>query len=181
MRTAARTHGTGLISLGSRLPGTAYAGPEPMFYLLLAQIVSLLLDLCAVIRRAERHKDLQILLLRQHLRMLQRHHPKQPRLSRWEKLTLAVLAGTRIDFGSSAKANWTRCCPCSSPPRSYVGTAISSVARGPSTSDASPVDQQLIPRSKRCCCAWPKQTRVGASATSKVSCATSAMLPAAQR
>ncbi len=31
-----------------------------MFYLLLAQIVSLLLDLCAVIRRSERHTNLQI-------------------------------------------------------------------------------------------------------------------------
>jgi putative transposase len=74
-----------------------------MFYLLLAQIVSLLLDLCAVNRRSERHKDLQILLLRQQLHILQRHHPKQPRLSRWEKLTLAVLAGKLIGFGSSAK------------------------------------------------------------------------------
>jgi hypothetical protein len=75
-----------------------------MFYLRLAQIVSLLLDLCAVIRRAERHTDRQILLLRQQLRLLQRHHPKQPRLSRWEKRTLAVLAGKLLGFGRSATA-----------------------------------------------------------------------------
>ena len=152
-----------------------------MFYLLLAQIVSLLLELCAVIRRSEHHKDLQILLLRQQLRILQRHHPKQPRLSRWEKLTLAVLAGKLIGLGSSAKAKLDEVLLLFKPDTVLRGTAISSAARGPSTSAASPVDQQLIPRSKRCCCAWPKKTRGGATANSKVSCSNSAMLPAAQR
>ena len=38
-------------------------------------------------------KDIEILLLRQQLRILQRKHPQPPRISRWEKLTLVVLAG----------------------------------------------------------------------------------------
>src|SRR2546423_11271094 len=63
-----------------------------MIYLLIAQLVSLLLDLFATIRRSEYHKDLQILLLLQQLRILQRQHPHKPNVSRLEKLTLAVLA-----------------------------------------------------------------------------------------
>ena len=34
---------------------------------------------------------MEILLLRHQLRLLQRQRPRSPRLSRWEKLTLAVL------------------------------------------------------------------------------------------
>src|SRR5437764_10902730 len=66
-----------------------------MLYLLLTQLVSLLLslllDLFALSRRSERHKDLQTLLLRQQLRILQRRN-LNPRISHWEKLGLAVLA-----------------------------------------------------------------------------------------
>jgi len=63
-----------------------------MLYLLIAHLVSLLLDLFAIGLLSERHKDLQILLLRQQLRILQRRHPTTPRISRWEKLGLALLA-----------------------------------------------------------------------------------------
>jgi transposase InsO family protein len=74
-----------------------------MLYFLLAQTVSLLLDLCAINRRSERHKDLQILLLRQQLRILQRRHPQTPRVSPWEKLTLAVLASKLNRVGRHSK------------------------------------------------------------------------------
>ena len=37
-------------------------------------------------------RDLKIALLRHQLRLLLRHAGRSPRLSRWEKLTLAVLA-----------------------------------------------------------------------------------------
>lgn len=62
-----------------------------MIYLLLAHLVSLLLDLLAILLRSQHHKDLEILLLRQQLRILQRQHPYAPRIPRWEKLALAVL------------------------------------------------------------------------------------------
>jgi hypothetical protein len=77
-----------------------------MVYFLLAQTVSLLFDLFAVKRRSERHKDLQILLLRQQIRILQRHHPPTPRLSRWEKFTLAVLVGKLTSLSQGAKTKW---------------------------------------------------------------------------
>ena len=46
-----------------------------MIYFFIAQLFSLLLDLGTVGRHSHRHKDLQILLLRQQLRILQRQHP----------------------------------------------------------------------------------------------------------
>lgn len=63
-----------------------------MLFMLIAQFVSLFLDLFTISRCSERHKDLQILLLRQQLRILQRRRSATPRISRWEKLGLALLA-----------------------------------------------------------------------------------------
>lgn len=63
-----------------------------MIYLLLAHLFSFLLDLFSITCRSDRHKDLEIVLLRHQLRILQRQHPQPPRVSRLEKLVLAVLA-----------------------------------------------------------------------------------------
>src|SRR5437868_8301243 len=75
-----------------------------MIYYLFAQLISLLLDLFATSRRSDPQKDLEILVLRQQLRILQRHNPVTPRLSCGEKLGLAVLAARFTAVGSSAKA-----------------------------------------------------------------------------
>lgn len=75
-----------------------------MIYLLIAQLLSLLLDLCATSRRSERHKDIQILLLRQQLRILQRQLRQKPNVSRLEKLTMAVLASKLSRPGCGMKA-----------------------------------------------------------------------------
>jgi putative transposase len=74
-----------------------------MFYLLLAHLVSLLLDIFTITRRSERHKSLEILLLRQQLRILQRQHPQPPRVSCWEKLALAVLAAKFVALGRGGR------------------------------------------------------------------------------
>jgi putative transposase len=55
-------------------------------------IFRLLLDLLVTSHLSERQKDIEILLLRQQLRILQRKLPRSPRVSRWEKGILAVLA-----------------------------------------------------------------------------------------
>ncbi len=75
-----------------------------MLYLLIAQLLSLLLDLFCSTRRSEREKDLEILLLRQQLRILQRQASPKPRPSRWDKLTLAVFATPLIALGRSGHA-----------------------------------------------------------------------------
>ena len=63
-----------------------------MVWLVLAHVASFAVDLLiAATRRRDRDKDLEILLLRHQIRLLQRRQPR-PRLSRWEKLTLTILA-----------------------------------------------------------------------------------------
>jgi hypothetical protein len=78
-----------------------------MLYHLLAQLVALLIDLFTTSRRSDQQKDLEILLLRQQLRILQRHHPASPREMRGEKLGLAVLAArfTGLGHGAQTKLN----------------------------------------------------------------------------
>ena len=74
-----------------------------MIYFVLARIFSLLLDLITVVWRSESEKDLEILLLRQQLRILQRKHPHSPRLCRWEKLGLAVIAARLVALSSAGR------------------------------------------------------------------------------
>ena len=63
-----------------------------MFWFVLAHLAAFLVDLVLGVRRRDRDKDLQILVLRHQVRLLQRQRPRPPRLTRGEKLTLAVLA-----------------------------------------------------------------------------------------
>ncbi len=80
-----------------------------MFYLAFTQIVALLCDWLMLVRRTGQQKDLEILMLRQQLRIMQRHQPKALRLSQREKLGLAVLAARFMEFsrGSNTKLNQT--------------------------------------------------------------------------
>ncbi len=80
------------------------ATPAGMRFFLVAQAFSLLLDLMWVGRRGEHDKAIEILLLRQQLRILQRKQPRPPRISRWEKLSLVVLAGKMTTMTTSARA-----------------------------------------------------------------------------
>jgi hypothetical protein len=70
-----------------------------MVWFVLRHLAMFLVDLVAVTRRTDHDKELEILLLRHQLRLLQRERPRPPRLSRWEKLTLAVLTAklARLD------------------------------------------------------------------------------------
>src|SRR3954469_4797183 len=58
---------------------------------MLGHFIALLVDLVVGTRRGDREQDLQILVLRHQLRLAQRQRPRPPRLTRGEKLTLAVL------------------------------------------------------------------------------------------
>ena len=74
-----------------------------MIFLLLAHAISLLLDLIMVVGRSDHDKDVEIMLLRQQLRMLQRKQTRPPRISRWEKLALLVLAGKLTTMSNRAR------------------------------------------------------------------------------
>ena len=60
-----------------------------MVWLVLAHVVSFVVDLALIARRCDdRDKDLELLLLRHQLRLLERRQRRPPHPSRWEKLTL---------------------------------------------------------------------------------------------
>ncbi|HWE63308.1 MAG TPA: hypothetical protein VHB98_16450 [Chloroflexota bacterium] len=61
-----------------------------MVFCLLASLLSWLIDLGTLRWQSDRAKELEILLLRRQLAILQRTQPRPPRLTRWEKLGLAV-------------------------------------------------------------------------------------------
>ena len=63
-----------------------------MFWFVLTHFVAFFVDLVVGTRPDNREKDLQILVLRHQVRLLQRQRPRPPRLTRGERLTLAVLA-----------------------------------------------------------------------------------------
>ncbi len=79
-----------------------------MIYFVLGRIFSLLLDLIAVVWRSDHEKDIEILLLRQQVRILQRKHSHSPRLSRWEKVDLAVLAARLVALSSTGRSRLTQ-------------------------------------------------------------------------
>ena len=86
--------------------GMLSATPVGMICFRFSQALSMLLDLLWLGRRADHDKDLEILLLRQQLRILQRKQPHTPRISRWQKLMLLGLAGkltssTRVRLGQA--------------------------------------------------------------------------------
>jgi putative transposase len=60
-------------------------------WFILVHLIGFVADLLTAPRRTAPEKDLEILLLRHQLRLLQRERPRPLRLSRREKLTLAVL------------------------------------------------------------------------------------------
>jgi transposase InsO family protein len=73
-----------------------------VFWFVLAHLVAFLVELTLGGWRRDRDKELQILVLRQQVRLLQRQRPRPPRLTRSEKLTLAVLTAAlaRLTLGS---------------------------------------------------------------------------------
>ncbi len=74
-----------------------------MIFFLVHLIVSFLLDLITVTRRSDRDKDIEILLLRHQLRILQRKQSRPPRLTPWEKLPLLVLASKLTTMTNSSR------------------------------------------------------------------------------
>jgi putative transposase len=76
-----------------------------MVWFVLVHLIGFAVDLLTATRRPDRDKDLEILLLRHQLRVLQRERPRPMCLSRWEKLTLAVLTAklTHLTAGPRAR------------------------------------------------------------------------------
>ena len=80
-----------------------------MIFAMLAPLFSMLLDLLSLLVRSDREKDLEILLLRQQIRILQRKHTRTPRLSWWEKLPLALLVAKLVKGKPALRPRLSQC------------------------------------------------------------------------
>ncbi|HEY7418226.1 MAG TPA: integrase core domain-containing protein [Ktedonobacteraceae bacterium] len=75
-----------------------------MTFAVLANLFSVLLDFLRLFGRSDQEKDLEILLLRQQVRILQRNRSRPPRLALWEKVPLAMLAGKLVQRAPHSRA-----------------------------------------------------------------------------
>src|SRR5215211_6466306 len=91
---APRPCGTILASDAAVLP---YAGSVRMPFLVLHVVFSFLLDLLHALRRSDHDQTIEVVLLRQQLRLYERQ-ARQPRPSRWEQVVLATLAARLPDL-----------------------------------------------------------------------------------
>src|SRR5512146_498530 len=80
-----------------------------MYFALLAQVISFLLDLLALPLRSPREKDLEILLLRHQLAILQRTQPRPTRPTRWEQFVLVLLTAKLAKLGGDARSRLSAC------------------------------------------------------------------------
>ena len=72
-----------------------------MPYLVLHRVLTFFLDLIQVLIRSKQDQALEIVMLRHQLRIALRQAPSTPRLSRWEKVTLAALGARCRDLAQA--------------------------------------------------------------------------------
>jgi len=75
-----------------------------MIFRLVLFVWAFVLDLAAVSRLTKDEKDLEIVLLRQHLRIVERKQARGPHLPRWQKVPLAALAMPLKDKATDTRA-----------------------------------------------------------------------------
>jgi putative transposase len=78
-------------------------GGEQMFFRVMLFVWQFVLDLVAVLRMTDDEKDLEIMLLRQQLRIVERKQVRGPQIPRWQKVPLAALAVRVKDKASNAR------------------------------------------------------------------------------
>jgi hypothetical protein len=75
-----------------------------MIYWILLHYLWFIFDVFTVSHLLELEKDVQILLLRQQPRIIERKQRQAPRLPRWQKVILALLAGWLQQRGKAGQA-----------------------------------------------------------------------------
>ena len=74
-----------------------------MFFRVRLFVWQFVLDLVAVLRIADDEKDLEIMLLRQQLRIVERKQERGPQIPRWQKVPLAAVAVRMKDKATNAR------------------------------------------------------------------------------
>jgi len=80
-----------------------------VFWFMLAHLATFIIDLAIAGRRGDCDQALEIVLLRQQVRLRQRQRPRPPRLTRAEKLTLAVLTAALVRLVGGPRRQLDRC------------------------------------------------------------------------
>jgi putative transposase len=90
----------------STLSWWGFVWPESeglMFFRMILFVWDLVLDLAAISRMADDEKDLEILLLRQQLRLVERKQERGPQIPRWQKVPLVAFVGRLKHKASHAR------------------------------------------------------------------------------
>ena len=74
-----------------------------MFFRVVMFVWELMLDLVAVMRMTDDEKDIEIMLLRQQLRIVDRKQEHGPQIPRWQKVPLAALVVRIKDKANNAR------------------------------------------------------------------------------
>ncbi len=98
---------TGIGPTAILLAALRVMGGGAMVWSALASLVAVILDLLTARPQSEGAKDLEIVVLRHQLRMLERRQPRL-RLSRWERLTLALLVAKLQRLTAGGCQRWSR-------------------------------------------------------------------------
>jgi hypothetical protein len=121
-----------------------------MVYWIVLHFLQFLFDVLTVSHLSEREKDVQILLLRQQLRIAERKQQRAPRLLRWQKLILALLAGWLQRRGKAGRTKLKSV--------ALISADVTQVASGSSSAqmDVQAEGQVGRPRTqhRKRCCAW---------------------------
>src|SRR3954452_24383402 len=152
-----------------------------MLWAVLTHLVGFVVDLVINARRTEDAKDLEIALLRHQLRLLLRRSSHPPRLSRWEKLTLAVLAAKLGRVVAGSRGRLSRAVLLVRP-ETVLKWHRELVRRKWTFRRRHAVgDRRSPPRSRPYCCGWLRRTRAGATADSRASWPSAATHSVARR
>jgi hypothetical protein len=112
-----------------------------MTFAKLAHLFSTLLDFLRLLGRSDQEKDLEILLVRQQLRRLQRTRTHPPRLAWWGKAPLAMLVGKLVQRARHSRARLSQASSCSRLKPCCGGTTIWCDVNGPFTTNLLWVDR----------------------------------------
>jgi putative transposase len=82
---------------------------EGIFYRVLLFVWCFVLDLAAVVCMSDKEKDVEILLLRQQLRIVERKQKRGPNIPRWQKVPLSALAVRLKETAASSRATLQEC------------------------------------------------------------------------
>jgi hypothetical protein len=73
-----------------------------VFFQMMLFVWMFILDLAAICRLSDEAKDLELLLLRQQLRIVERRQKRGPQIPRWQKIPLSALVHRLVQTAANA-------------------------------------------------------------------------------